>query len=83
MPIIEPQMDAAASARSHAEVTPHASLNFGCARALRIGGAGDVAVVGLDDVVVIYTCVAGEVLTVQCKRVNLIGTDATNIVAWF
>jgi hypothetical protein len=52
-------------------------------RALRIGGAGDVAVVDQRGTVVVYTCVAGEVLEVKAKRVNSTSTDATGIVAWY
>jgi hypothetical protein len=73
------------TAKLHAAVTPHNSTNITNwpVRALRIGVGGVVAVVGTDDVVVNYTCVDGEVLTVATKRVNSTNTTATGIVAWY
>ena len=49
--------------------------------ALKIGDAGTVAVVSQSDEVTTFTCVAGELLPVAIKRVNLTGTSATAIVA--
>lgn len=72
----------------HAAVTKSDSIdipkiNGRGPRALRIGGAGDVAVVDQRGTVVVYTCVAGEVLEFKAKRVNSTSTDAANIVAWY
>lgn len=75
--------DASRVADDHFAVTPSNTANFATqARALRINVAGDVAVVSPSDTVVTYTCVAGEVLAVRCKRVNSTGTTATGIVGW-
>jgi hypothetical protein len=73
-----------ASAIRHAAVTPSDTVNFGQARALYVGGAGNVAVVDLDGTAVTYVGVpAGTFLPVQCKRVNATSTTATSIVALF
>lgn len=80
-----PNMDPVASARRFAAVTKSDTVNFSSqARALYIGGAGDVAAVGLDDVAVTFVGLpAGSILPVQCKRVNSTSTSATSIVALF
>jgi len=74
-------------AKNFAAVTPHDTTNFGPAsrptltRALYVGGAGNVVVVGEGDVPVTFTAVpAGTFLPVRCKRVNNTGTTATAIV---
>lgn len=74
-----------APAMWHAAVTPSDTVDIpnGPARSLRIGVAGNVAVVDPTDVVVVYACATGEVLNVACKRVNSTSTTATSIVAWF
>jgi hypothetical protein len=63
-------------------VTPHASTNLPTtARAIYVGGAGAVAVVAPDDTVTVWPAVtAGSYLWVACKRVNAVGTTATNMV---
>lgn len=69
-------------ARSHAAVTPSDTVDLPfLARALRIGGAGNVAVT-VDEVTLTYTCTAGEVLNVCASRVLATGTTATGIIAW-
>lgn len=50
-------------------------------RRLWVGGTGNVAVVGTDGVVTVYTSVpAGVYLRVQGIRVNSTNTSATNMV---
>ena len=63
-------------------VTPHDTTNFTkTARALYVGGAGNVVAVGLDGVAVTFIGVpAGTVLPVMCGRVNSTSTTATSIV---
>lgn len=52
------------------------------ARALYVGGAGNVTVLCRDDSVVTFTAVpAGTVLPIRAQRVNATGTTATSIVA--
>lgn len=51
--------------------------------AIYVGGAGDVAVVFQDDSVVVFTCIAGQILPVKAKRVNSTGTTATAMVALY
>lgn len=54
------------------------------ARALWVGGAGDVAIVGPDGpdtAVVLKAVAAGTLLPVQARRVHSTGTTATDIVA--
>lgn len=75
------------TARYHASVTKSDTIDIPAKnglrpRALRIGGAGDVIVLDESSDSITYTCVAGEVLEIQAKRV-MNGTTATNIVAWF
>lgn len=51
--------------------------------AIYVGGAGVVAVVFQDDSVVEFTCIAGQLLPVNAKRVNSTGTTATLLVALY
>lgn len=65
-------------------VTKSDTVNFtgGAARALYVGGAGDVAVVLKSGTAVTFVGVpAGTILPVECKRVNSTSTTATSIVA--
>jgi hypothetical protein len=80
-----PNMDPTASARRFAAVTASDTVNFnGQARAVYVGGAGNVAAVGLDDVAVTFVGVtAGSTLPIQCKRINNTNTTATSMVALF
>lgn len=66
-------------------VTPHDSNNLGGRPvAIYVGGAGNVAMVGTDDVAVTFTGVAaGTVLNVGPKRINSTNTTATAIVALY
>lgn len=63
-------------------VVPHASTNHpATARSLYVGGAGDVAVVNLDDSVTVFKSVpVGTPLKVEHKRVNAVGTTATFMI---
>lgn len=82
MPVTTTTIDGG-PARFHAAITPSDSTDFTVpTRAIRVGGAGNVAVV-MDATVVTYTCVAGEVLPVCAQRVNATGTTATGLVAWW
>lgn len=70
--------------RSLRAVTPHATndLPEGPCRELKIGGAGNVAIVARDDEDPVIVAVnAGELLPVQAKAVRVDGTTATDIVA--
>lgn len=59
-------------------------LTKGTARALWIGSAGDVSIIGAMDTTVVFKSVpAGYLLPVQVKRVNATGTTAGNIVALY
>lgn len=51
--------------------------------AIYVGGAGVVAAVFLDNTVVNFTCVAGQVLPVAIKRINDANTTATVTVALY
>lgn len=65
-------------------VTPHATqeLPDGPCRAIRIGGAGNVALIARNDTdPVTLTVSAGEILAIQVKAVRVSGTTATGIVA--
>ncbi len=65
-------------------VTPSDTLAIkgGPARALYVGGAGDVVAVNENGVAVTFAAVpAGTVLPIATARVNDTGTTATNIVA--
>lgn len=66
-------------------VTPSDSVNLAvAARALYVGGAGNVVVVQTDDTTVTFFATpAGLVLPVACKRVNATNTTATNLVALY
>jgi hypothetical protein len=66
-------------------ITKHDTTNFpnGECSAIWVGGAGIVAAVFRDDSVVQFTCVAGTVLPLQCKRVNSTNTTATLMVALY
>jgi hypothetical protein len=58
------------------------SIKGGPARALYVGGAGDVAALNENGVAVTFTAVpAGAVLPIVTSRVNATNTTATNIVA--
>lgn len=77
--------DQAAPARVWLTVTPSDSVNLpaGC-RALWIGGAGNVALVGEDNNVVTFSGVAAAtILPIGPKRVNATNTTATPIVALY
>lgn len=76
------QTSTLASGNTSFAITPHASTNFpSSARGVYVGGAGAVAVVHLDDSVTVWPAVAaGTYIWVACKRINAVGTTATNMV---
>lgn len=51
--------------------------------AIFVGGAGIVVAVMQDDSAVSHTCVAGEILPVNAKRVNSTTTTATVMTALY
>lgn len=67
----------------HEAAAPSDAVDFArLSRAVFIGGAGDVALVTEDGVVLVYTVPAGTVIPGRFRRVNLTGTTATQIRAW-
>lgn len=77
--------DQAAPARQWKTVTPSDTVNMplGCC-AIYVGGAGDVALVGEDDVAKTFSAVAaGSILPCQAKRVNSTNTTATLMLALY
>lgn len=80
--IIDPRLNAGmkTSSRSFA-ITPSDVVDFvKQPREIAVGGAGTVAAVLHDNSVSTFTCVAGQVITQICKRVNSTGTTATGLV---
>lgn len=71
-----------AVARSAFAVTPSNTTNFDArARALYVGGGGDIRVVFEGGDVVLFTAVpSGFILPVECIRVDATGTTATSLV---
>lgn len=70
-------------------VSPSATVDFlafkenqRCTDAIHVGGAGVVAVVTQDGTVQNFTCIAGQKLEVQARRVNATST-ATGMVAMY
>jgi hypothetical protein len=51
--------------------------------AIYVGGAGIVVAVFQDDSTVSFTCIAGQILPVNAKRVNSTTTSATLMVALY
>lgn len=82
-----PQPGSSGSAASARAVTPNDSTNlsYGPARALYVGGAGDVTVIAeFDAGAVTFTAVpAGFILPVRVTRVMAAGTTANAIVALY
>lgn len=66
-------------------ITPNDSTDLDpFARALRIGGSGNVTIQNFRGESVLFNNVQpGETLPCTVKRVMLTGTTATNIVAWY
>lgn len=66
-------------------VTPSDSTNLTrTARALYVGGAGNVVVITASGTAVTFTNVqAGSIIPVRARRVNSTNTTATNIVALY
>lgn len=69
-------------ARATAIVTSATTdIPSGLTDAIYVGGAGIVAAVMQDSSVVQFTCIAGQVLPVKARRVNVVNTTATLMVA--
>lgn len=68
--------------RRYYAITPHASNNEQISfRSIWVGVGGDVVVVSEDDDVVTFkNAGSGSVIPVRGKRVNAVGTSATNLV---
>ena len=68
-------------------VTPSDTVDFtqGTAKALWIGGAGNVSVIAENDTVpvILTAAAAGQLIPLRVKRVRVTGTTATAIVAFF
>ncbi len=79
-----PTFEAPGAARSLMLVTKSDSTIVNC-RALYVGGAGDVAIVGIDDsvAVTLSSVPAGALLPIACKKVMSTNTSATLMVALF
>jgi len=68
----------------YAAVTASDSVNYSePARALYVGVAGDVVVVGLDGTAVTFSNLPVGIHPLQHKRINATNTTATNMVAIF
>ena len=83
-------MTANPSYRKAVAITKSDTVNFGnqgvnsnLCSAIYIGGAGVVAAVMDDDSVVEFTCVAGQILPINAKRVNSTNTTATLMVGLY
>lgn len=69
-------------ADTFAAITPNDSVEVDPKpKSLFIGGAGNLAVTGSDDVEVTFAVVAGQVLPIRPKLIKSTGTTATGIVA--
>lgn len=76
--------DRANPATRWASVTPSNSVDFSPPpRALFVTGAGDLALVGSDDVVEVFPADANSYHPLGPKRVNSTGTTATGIKALY
>lgn len=69
-------------------ITPSDTVNlvFGdklTCDAIYVGGTGTVTVVLRDDTTVQFTCIAGQVLPIQAKRVNATGAAGTLLAALY
>lgn len=86
LPPIQLSADYTAPAIMGEAVAPSDAVGFtnGICRAIYVGGAGNIAVVFANDTAVTHVGVlAGSILPVNAKRINLTGTTATSMVAWF
>jgi hypothetical protein len=78
-------MNDAGPAQNAAAVTPHDTNAIAPARALYVGGAGNITLrTNDDDSDVLFTAVpAGSILPVRAKYVRATGTTATAIIALY
>lgn len=58
-------------------------IPLGTIKAIRANGSGDIAAVGEDDNVEVFTVAAGETLVMNPKRINSTNTTATGLVALY
>ena len=74
---------ASAPANNYVAVTPSDTVNLAPpARALYVGGAGNVVAINAEGDAITFTgVVAGSILPIRTTRVNSTSTTATNIVA--
>lgn len=85
-PFAQFQPELAAPGSGHYPVTPSNTTDFPIAfRAIWVGGAGDVAIVANGDTtaVVYVGALAGSIIPMRGKRVNVTGTTATNLVGMY
>ena len=70
------------TARGLVEITPHNTVPLAdTARALYVGGAGDINIQPLEGPAITLVGVpAGALLPISVTRVNVTGTTATNLV---
>lgn len=69
----------------HRAVTPSDTVNYtdGTARALYVGGAGNIVIVDPTGEAITYAALPGDIFEIASIRVNNTNTTATSIVAWF
>lgn len=66
-------------------ITPSDSADIpaGPPEAIYVGGAGVVVAAYADGTLGTFTCIAGQVLPIKCKRINSTNTTATLLVALY
>lgn len=72
------------SGTSFVAITPHASTDIptGLTRGVYVGVGGNIAVVGADNVEVVFKgAAAGALLPIRARRINAVNTTATDLVA--
>lgn len=74
----------AAPARQWVAVTPSDTVNLpaGC-RGLFANGAGDIAAVGADGIVAVFTVGASQIVPIGPVRINATDTTASDIIALY
>lgn len=72
-------------AGEHFTITRSDSINFiFYTRGIYVGVGGNITIVTPSDTAVLYkNTVAGTVIPIRAKRVNLTGTDATDLVGMY
>jgi hypothetical protein len=73
-----------AVAITKSDTVDHAApTEYGPMKGMWVGGAGIVVAVFADSSTANFTCTAGTVLPIECKRVNSTTTTATLMVALY